>query len=238
VIQVEDDAMQRTRCDAGRNRANWLVVAAVIAAAPTPTHAECARPCLVDRARDKLAHGDAVGARTELQAAYRLDPAPELLFALGQVELKLGNYAAAIDYYERFIAANPGDEQVALAQQAIGAARMELARPVEPTPVPPRVGHRWSTENTGLIVLGGASIVVGAGLLWGAQRLGNDRSGSLAAYDDRLDQARALRLTGAGVATVGVLAIGAAFVRWRLATFEVRAEPVTGGGAVSVARRW
>jgi hypothetical protein len=61
------------------------------------------------------------------------------LFALGQVELNLGHFAKAIDYYERFIASEPGAEQTALAQQAIGAARAKLAEkpPVVAPPRPP-----------------------------------------------------------------------------------------------------
>ncbi len=198
----------------------------------------CSRSCRVDEARALLERGDNVGARAALRAAYELEPVPELLFALGQVELKLGNYAAAIGYYERFIAAAPAEDQVALAQQAIGAARMQIARPTETKVVARTLEHRWRLENTGLVVLGGAAIAVGVGVLYSAQQLADDRSGTLSAYDDRLDRARTIRLTGAGLGVAGALAIGAALVRWRLDTVEVSAAPVTGGAAVTLGRRW
>ncbi len=215
-----------------QNRANWLVI--VMLGTAAAAHAECPRACHVEQARQKLEQGDAVGARQELLAAYKLDPAPELLFALGQVELKLANYAAAIEYYERFIASNPGAEQVALAQQAIGAARIQMMT-AAPVPAKTRTDHRWSVENTGLVVLGSATVAVGAGLLYASHRLGNDHSGTLGAYDDRLGQARTLRLTGTAVAAVGAVAVGVALVRWRLATVEVR---VSDGVALNVRRRW
>ena len=224
-----------------------LVLAAMVASTPAraqprvPEGPGCSTPCLVAKAREKLKHGDAAGARDILLTAYALIPQPALLFALGQVELELGNNTAAIRYYEQFIASEPGDEQVALAQQAIGAARMRIAQPVEkrkPDPPKPRVEHRWRIENTGLVLLGGAAIAVAGGLLYTANLQGNDASGTLKEFDDRLDQARTLRLTGVGVAAAGGLAIGLAVLRWRLDRTEVRAAPTPGGATVTVGRRW
>jgi tetratricopeptide (TPR) repeat protein len=220
-----------------------LLLAATSARAdePEPESRPCGIPCLIAKARDKLKHGDAAGARDDLLTAYALVPQPALLFALGQVELELGNNTAAIRYYEQFIASEPGEEQVALAQQAIGAARMRIARPVEktkPDPPKPRIEHRWRIENTGLVLLGGAALAVAGGLLYTANLQGNDASGTLKEFDDRLDQARTLRLTGVGVAAAGGLAIGLAVVRWRLDRTEVRAGPTPGGATVTVGRRW
>lgn len=223
-----------------RVAASLLVVA--LGATPTRADEPCPNECHIAKARGLLANKDPAGARTELLAAYQQDPQPELLFALGQVELELGNDKAAIGYYERFIASDPGEDQIALAQQAIGAARMRLAQPkpkvVPPAKPPIRRERRWHLENTGLVVLGGAALAVGGGLLADAISQAGDRSGSLKDYDDRLDQARTLRLTAAGIGTLGALAIGFAIVRWRLDRTEIRAAPVTGGAAVVVGRRW
>ena len=52
----------------------------------------------VARARAAHDRGDFVLARDELLAAYKIEPRPALLFALGQVELNLGHYKEAIDY--------------------------------------------------------------------------------------------------------------------------------------------
>src|SRR5262245_20483431 len=56
------------------------------------------------RVRQLYDKGDFVHARDELLEAYKHEPRPDLLFALGQVELNIGHYQRAIDYYEQFIA--------------------------------------------------------------------------------------------------------------------------------------
>src|SRR5262245_20944396 len=110
-----------------------VAIAAVIeiALGVCPVYADepCNTECRITRARSLLEHGDAKAARTELATAYKSDPRPDLLFALGQVELNLGNFQVAIDYYEKFIATGPGEEQVSLAEQGIGAARLRLSQP-------------------------------------------------------------------------------------------------------------
>src|SRR5205814_9252514 len=51
-------------------------------------------------------------ARVELEAAYQIDPQPDLLYAIGQVEAKLGRCDQATDHYRRF-AATQSDPRVA-----------------------------------------------------------------------------------------------------------------------------
>ena len=231
-----------TRAHLARGIASLILIGVASNALAEQPGPPCAVECRVAKARELLEAGNATDARVELLAAYELEPQPALLFALGQVELKLGNYDAAIGYYDRFIATGPSEDQVALAQQALGAARMQLTAPrVEPVPPAPRFEHRWNLENTGLVILGGAAIAMGSALLVSAHRRGNDRSGTLADYEHRLDLARTQRLTGIGVASAGASAIVVAIVRWRLDQTrlpEIRATAVPGGGTVSVERRW
>jgi tetratricopeptide (TPR) repeat protein len=179
----------------------------------------------MERIRQLYAKADYEGVRAELLAAYKDAPEPALLFALGQVELNLGNYKSAIDYYEKFIATRPADEQVALAQQGIGAARFRLSEPERappaPTPLeatlavreqpdqpPPPPEKHWTVTHTGFVAFGGAAVLLGAGLLYYSHSLGNDRSGTLMDYDHRLGQARSTRWTGIGIAAAGTLVIG------------------------------
>ncbi len=223
-----------------------LVVA--IAIGSSPLVADTPAEQTLVRIRGLYAEGDYQGVRRELLAAYGRDPHPALLFALGQVELNLGNYAAAIDYYERFITTGPSDEQVALAQQAIGAARMRLANPDAVTPVatpepvvePRRTRRRWTTEDTGLVALGAAAVVVGAGLYTYGYRVGSDGSGTLAEYDARLDQARATQWTGVGIASAGALLAGVTVLRWRLRSdgAVITAAATPSGASLLVSRRW
>lgn len=76
-------------------------------------------------------------ARTELNATYALDPQPQLLYALGQVYVKLGQCGEAIMFYEQFIDSNPAAAAAESAQQAINAckvaaAQQQAAQPQEP----------------------------------------------------------------------------------------------------------
>jgi tetratricopeptide (TPR) repeat protein len=214
-------------------------VVALIAVVAATAHADptCDLACTADKAREMLGRGDAVGARDMLERVYQAEPHPQLLFALGQVEQQLGRFEVAIDYYEKFIATKPSDEHVDLAQQAIGAARAGIARRGIVTRAVRR--RHWDVENTGLVALGGVVSLAGGALLFYSHHLAGNRSGTLADYDTRLDQAKVARLSGAGLAVAGVVVVGAALVRWRLS-----GELAVVGGAgpsaatVGVEGRW
>jgi hypothetical protein len=211
--------------------------APTVHAQPTAPEPPCDLTCTATQARDRLERGDAVGARDILQRSYKLSPHPQLLFALGQVEQQLENYEIAIDYYEKFIATGPGEEHVDLAQQAIGAARAGIARRGIVTRAVRR--RHWDLENTGLVVLGGVVTAAGGALLAYSHHRAGDRSGTLADYDTRLDQARTARLSGAGLAVAGVLVVGAAIVRWRMSgELTVVGGAAPGTAMLGVERRW
>lgn len=235
-------------------RSRLLASVLAVAIASTPAHAEETAKDTVEAASDPsavlvrvrahFAAGEFDQARTLLVDAYARAPRTEFLFALGQVEFNLGNYSAAIDYYERFLATSPDAEQSALAQQAIGAARAQLAiqRDRVPAPPPVRRVRDWDVTNTGLVVLGGAAIVLGAGLIVFGQRLDDDRSGTLRDYDHRLDQAITMQWSGVACGAVGALVIGAALVRYGIRRVDERTivQPIAGPGTVGLAleRRW
>jgi tetratricopeptide (TPR) repeat protein len=169
--------------------------------------------------RALFAKGDYEGARKKVLEAYAIVPRPELLFVLGQVEFNLRHWQAAIDAYEKFIASEPPEDQVALAQQAIGAARIEMQRAAErpPPPPPPKPRRReWFTSDTIIVASGGGAVALGAALFVYGRHLGNDRAGSLSDYDRRTDRAQITQWTGGGLAIAGVVAAGVAVVRWRL----------------------
>ncbi|HSN29163.1 MAG TPA: tetratricopeptide repeat protein [Kofleriaceae bacterium] len=215
-------------------------------AVPAPAPAGSAPTSSADahlaRARDLHARGDFAHARDELQAAYALDPRPELLFALGQVELNLGHYRAAIDYYDKFLATNPAEDQAALAQQAIGAARLELDRPPPPPPPraapPPVYAHRWDGIDSTLVAVGGVAALVGGALLYDAHALDDDHSGTLKTYDERFARAQTRRLEGIIGISAGIALAAAALVRWRVTEVEVHVDVRGDGGAVTWGRAW
>ena len=226
-----------------------LAGAGAARAQPTPTAPDAPAPAPTAPTDDELARaralferGDFAQARVVLLEAYKLHPAPALLFALGQVELNLGHPREAIEYYERFIATGPSEQDLSLAQQALGAAQMQLSMSAAAPPEQPRRRRRpprWDANGTRLVILGGVGIATGAGLFVYGGRLTEDETGTLSEYDARVDRARRWRWIGAGVAAAGALTIGAAIVRWRTSGgLEVRAAAHPAGAAVSLRRRW
>lgn len=202
----------------------WLGLAALLVA--TRAGADTVDDHLA-KVRELYDKGDFVHARDELLSAYKIEQRPALLFALGQVELNIGHYEKAIAYYEQFIATEPSAEQVALAQQAIGAARARLAEKPQVVPPPPPPPHRdWDIEDTGLTALGGTTVLVGAGLIVYAHRLAGDGSGTLSDYEDRISQAELTQWIGVGCIAAGVVAIGGAVLRWRLHLVDSELQPI------------
>jgi tetratricopeptide (TPR) repeat protein len=204
----------------------------------SPAHADEVAPPpsleqTLEHVRALYGTGDFAKARDELLAAYEREPRPELLFALGQVEFNLREFARAIAYYERFLATNPSDEQTALAQQAIGAAHIELDRPRPPPPPPPP--HReWDVWNTTLVAGGGALGAGGGALLYYAHRLSHDRAGLLYQYTSRLHHARNAQWEAVACFGAGALAVTAALLRYRfnLVDSAVTVQPVDHGVAL------
>jgi tetratricopeptide (TPR) repeat protein len=179
--------------------------------------------------------GDFIHARVELLVAYKIKPASDVLFALGQVEFNLKHYAKAIEYYEQFSSTNLDPERQALAQQAIGAARIELSRPAPKPPLPPP--HReWDGTDTGLVVTSGVLGAAGGGLLYYAHHLSQDRTGALHDYDNRIQHARIVQWAAAGSFAAGTAVLGAALLRWRFHMVETKVEvhPTAGGVAFSL----
>jgi tetratricopeptide (TPR) repeat protein len=210
-----------------------LALASPVRAQPAPEHPPLAG--LVDAAEDAYRRGDFARARELLLQAYELTPEPALLFPLGQVEFNLGHYKEAIDYYERYLATDPTAEQAALAQQAIGAARMKLAAPPPapppklpppPPPLRPRPPHReWDGFDTGLAITGGVAALSSGALFY---------EGNLHSYNTRVSDAYLARSIAIGSAAAGALAIGGALLRWRLHFVETTVSVDAGPTRVGV----
>lgn len=108
-----------------------LLAAPVIAAADPKREA---RPH-IERGSRLHAAGKYNEALKELTLAYALDPQPQLLYAIGQVHVKLGDCEGATTFYRRFLATKPEPRQAAVARQAITRCESAATTP-EPEPVP------------------------------------------------------------------------------------------------------
>jgi hypothetical protein len=77
-------------------------------------------------------------ALLELKTAYALDPQPQLLFAMGQLHVRLGQCPQAITFYERFLESKPARTQAQIAIEAIETCKT-APPPVEPPSKPASV---------------------------------------------------------------------------------------------------
>lgn len=84
-------------------------------------------------------------ARVELEAAYALDPNPDLLYAIGQVYAKLGKCGEATTFYKRFVATQKDPQVAKVVDQAIAACKPADAAA---TPLPSDSPPTPSTTTT------------------------------------------------------------------------------------------
>jgi tetratricopeptide (TPR) repeat protein len=86
----------------------------------------------VERATELHSRGNYGDAAGELAIAYSLDPAPDMLFALGQLAAKTNRCARAIQYYKRFLASKPEAAAAAAANEAIDSCKSAADAAPEP----------------------------------------------------------------------------------------------------------
>lgn len=88
--------------------------------------------------------GAYVKAAEEYKAAYDLDPRPEMLFNIAQAYRLAGERQLAIDYFKKYLDAQPGGAGADEARGHVATLTKELdelaakqPKPPEPTPAPP-----------------------------------------------------------------------------------------------------
>jgi tetratricopeptide (TPR) repeat protein len=114
--------------------------AAIAVAGPKQDKAEAKKH--TEKATELHKEGKFSEALVELQAAYKLEPKSDLLYAIGQVYSKMGDCTEAKSHFEQYLAKNKKDKRVAtVVQEAIEACKpapppapVEPPKPAEPPP--------------------------------------------------------------------------------------------------------
>jgi hypothetical protein len=84
-------------------------------------------------------------------------------------------------------------------------------------------------------------VIAASALFIGGRQLANNTSGSLTDYDRRVDRARVLQWSAAGLGAAGLVTAGIAVLRWRLRPedgYEVRATASGSEASFTVSGRW
>jgi hypothetical protein len=94
----------------------------------------------IEKATAFHAEGKFKEALEQLTLAYTLDPKPELLYAIGQVHVQLGECDKAISFYERFLSSKPkpAPGPAAAAKEAIDTCKTQPPPQKDPEPPPPQ----------------------------------------------------------------------------------------------------
>jgi len=90
----------------------------------------------LDRATQLHKDGKLADSLDELKTAYALDPQPQLLFAMGQIHVQLGECPQAIVYYERFLATKPSADAATVTREAIETCKTNPPRAIQTRPAP------------------------------------------------------------------------------------------------------
>jgi hypothetical protein len=111
----------------------------------------------LDRGVDHFKRREYAEAKREFLRGFWLDPRPEFLYALGQVQRVQGDCAAAISFFEEFLRRPITPEQAEAARLNIARCRAQLGPPKEPATggaptAPPPAAEIPSTRKGDLVL--------------------------------------------------------------------------------------
>jgi tetratricopeptide (TPR) repeat protein len=199
----------------------------------------------VDRAAELHEQGKFAEALDELKTAFSLHPKSELLYAMGQLHVLLGQCPQAITYYRRYLATKPASDTANAAIEAIevcktnpppapprddppvGATPPVIDKPSPPAssaPLPPEpeiaAGRAWYGDYIAdaLVVGGVAAGVVGIFEYRSAMQNRDraDTATNFQSYVDLVDLAHSQRATGIVFGAVGAALVAAGGLHYML----------------------
>lgn len=195
-----------------------LVTAALLLAETAPPTGPRSRPAALE-AEAALSHYEAgrfAEARAAIERAYMIEPWPDYLYARAQIERADKQCARAKEFYELYLEADPPERGAQLAREGIAACPVTVPppRPVAEDAAPPR---SWRKDPVGVTLasLGGAALVVGAGLYVGLARTRKDaeRATTHGEFGEHYGRARSFSIAGAAVVSIGATLAIAGIVR-------------------------
>ena len=244
-----------------------IVAALGLALAASPAHADAKTEAKKRKAAAAEHHkaGRFDKALEQLAIAYTLSPEPDLLYAIAQMHVKLGDCGMAITYYERFLSTRPPAMPADAAREAIEVCKTQPPPAVAeeaPAPPPPvtqpapvaapppqqRVDEprRWYKDPLagGLVAAGVASAVIA--VLSYRSAIGDldaaDGATTYLEHAELVDDARGKRTLAAVLAGGGLALVGAGTVRYVMVrnrkSSAVAVMPHGRGGLVTWTASW
>lgn len=228
------------------NHARSLLLLLALVPTPALADAKSEAQAHIEKATAFHAEGKLKEALEQLTLAYALDPRPELLYAIGQVHVQLGNCAQAISFYERFLSTKPGAGPSAAAKEAIQTCKTmpppapepeptpEPQPPPEPAPAPeppppvapraeepPSTGPKpWYKDVLGDALVGGGVVAGVLSVVFYQQMNGKlddaERAMTYEDHDAARDDAKSKRNLSIAFGAGGVVLIGAGIARYML----------------------
>jgi len=240
-----------------------LIALILLAASPALADPKADAKKHVDKATKAHAAGNFELALNELTLAYTLDPQPMLLYAIGQVHVKLGHCDEAIDFYQRFLASNPGAGPAAEAREAIETCKKEPpaveptpppqpeppkqeAPPPPPPPPPPATTPAFYTDILGDALVGAGLVSAVVGVIEYKSALSDldtaDKQTTYGAHQKYVDDASSARTLSLVFGLGGAALVGAGVAHYMLhdrgESQHVAIVPGRGGGLVTWSGRF
>jgi len=197
---------------------------------PAPSGNVAAADAKIASAKDHYAKAEFGASLADLAEAYHLDPRPDLLYAMAQIEVELGDCAGAIAHYKQYLGTNPSQKARDAAEKSKAACEEKLGIKPEdttvhqPPPPPPPAKHVEVVQRPfykdalgdSLFAAGVVGGLAGGALYLAARKDIDDSetAPTLQAHEDLVTKAHDLRTYAVIAGGVGgALAVGA-FVRW------------------------
>lgn len=214
------------------------VFALLLVSAPTADAPQVPAEITDPSAREHFAAGmqawlaeDYAKAQREMEAAHALDPAPVLLYSLGQLSRLQGDCVKARERFLAFLATDPPEKAATDTRVNLERCKIDEPEPVpppvdEPEPIvpPPVAPKKTDALGVALVVSGGVIATAGLGLFGGAfgvRGRANDET-DFTAFRKGARRADAMYWSGVALTTVGTALLVGGIVRLVLEKRRVR----------------